>query len=134
MKILKTILFVITAFTICMAQVDSTHNKTSYSDEIKLKPNEYLIINFDDSNIISQNKLIGHIPLLKNSIIRLKVNLSDLHSYPILYNNLNTSLDKKWAADFSNFLPKDGSIFSIQYALVYGLYSDNKVKRWNCIR
>ncbi len=116
---LLTILSLSFNFSVCIAQVDSTLSDNPLINDFHPYFNNSF---YNKVNLISfyQDNLFEKI-LIQESVF---------NDYRLLSDKI-----KNISTDFSKMIPKGNPVFSIQYALFYGLYSENRMllKRWNCL-
>ena len=132
MKILSWLITITFSFNfyIITAQVDSTINA---SNIIRDFPSYRIINDRGNSPLTVQEHLFR-----TNGSSELSIGLFQQLYFPeyiFNYDKQLTDKNKNYSIDFSRVIPKGNPVFSIRYALFYGLYSENKylLKRWDCI-
>lgn len=132
MKILSLLIIITFFFNfyIIKAQVDSTIKTTNFINDFP----KYDVIN---KRGVQSIKVQDHL-FISNESRDLSINLFQKLYVPEYFFNDDeplTNINKNYSIDFSRMIPKGNPVFSIQYALFYGLYSENKysLKRWDCI-
>ena len=117
---LLTILSLSFNISVCIAQVDSTLSDNPLINDSP--PHSYNSF-YKRTNII---------PFYQNNLFE-KILISE-----IIFNDRSLLSDKikNISTDFSKMIPRGNPVFSIQYSLFYGLYSENRMllKRWSCLK
>ncbi|MEP0861162.1 MAG: hypothetical protein HRF52_06960 [Ignavibacterium sp.] len=132
MKILSWLIIILLSFNFYFinAQVDSSIKTNHLISDFPI----YDIINKCGFQSITVQDHLFISYESKDLIINL---FQKLYIPEYFFNNdkLLIEKNKNYSIDFSRMIPKGNPTFSIQYALFYGLYSDNKysLKRWDCI-
>ncbi len=136
MKIFFFLLILCVSFKICIAQVDSLSSEN--------KPNIYYNSSIDRRNQkIDEQFQFDDTGCFNNSIrfqrdfnlLLQQFSLLRTNHYSNFDNKIGIAKNESYLSYFNEMIPKSNPIFSIQYALFYGLYSDNNklLKRRNCI-
>lgn len=136
MKIFYFLIIFCAPFKICIAQVDSLSSEN--------KPNIYYKSFTEKRTLKYYEQFQFYDPGYFNNSIQFQKELNLLlqqfsliteNQYSYFDNKIGIAKNEIYLSYFNEMIPKNNPIFSIQYALFYGLYSDNNklLKRWNCI-
>jgi len=136
MKIFCSLIIFCASFKICIAQVDSLliENKSNiFYDSFNEKSTQKYDEQFQFYDPGYFNNSIQFQKEFNLSLQQFSFLTKNQYSY--FENKINTAPNDNYLSYLKEIIPKDNPVFSIKYALFYGLYSDNHklLKRWNCI-